>query len=83
MLEVVDCDGLVTRSHIIYFIKACLIVVNRVSKLHADMHSTVLSVSSISLSEGSGGSSLAKLETYDVNAENNPPSDARSARSTT
>jgi len=47
------------------------------------MASKVYKVSSISLSEGSGGSSVAKLETYDVKAENRPPSAARSARSTT
>jgi len=40
-----------------------LIVASSLSMLQAAIESTVYRVSSISLSDGSGGSSLAKLET--------------------
>lgn len=53
------------------------------SKEHAFTQSIVHKVSSISLSDGSGGSSVAKLVTYEVNAEKRPDSWGRSTRSTT
>jgi hypothetical protein len=51
------------------------------SKWHSLTVSTVHNVYSISWSDGSGGSSLAKLDTYDVNAEKMPVSAGLSARS--